>query len=79
VPRYFFDIRDDALTLDDEGVEFTGPDAAAKYAKKLLPEIAAHEATFGGERRAITVLIRGEDGRPIYSAALSYLGTWLYR
>lgn len=79
MPRYFFDIRDHVLIHDDEGTELPSPDAAAQHAQKILPGIAAHEAPMDGERYAFTALVRDEEGHPIYSAALSYVGTWLTR
>jgi len=43
VPRYFFDVHDGHTVRDNEGTEYAGPQEAAQHAKRLLPEIAAHE------------------------------------
>lgn len=78
VPRYFFDIRDDVLMRDEEGKEFLSSVEAVRYARRILPEIAAHEVRGeGGERQAFTVVVRDAENHPIYSAALSYVGNWL--
>lgn len=80
MPRYFFDIHDHTVFRDEEGIDLPGPEEAGQRAKKLLPEIAAHELpAHGSERQAITVLVTDDQGHPIYSAALSYVGTWLRR
>jgi len=79
MPRYFFDTYDRVMTRDEEGTELTGPHEAAQEATKLLPLIAAGEVPADGEHQAFTVLVTDEEGRSIYSAALSYVGTWLIR
>ena len=40
---------------------------------------ATHEVPKDGERQTITVLVTDEDGHPVYSAALCFVGTWLLR
>lgn len=79
VPRYFFDIHDGQTLRDDEGMDLAGPEEAARHAKSVLPEIAAHEVPKDGEHQAFSVLVTDEDGHPIYSAAVTYTGTWLIR
>jgi hypothetical protein len=79
MPRYFFDIHDGSTLRDDEGMDLLGPEDAARHAKTVLPQIAAHEISKDGEHQAFSVLVTDEDGHPIYSAALTYTGTWLIR
>lgn len=79
MPRYFFDIHDGITLRDEEGIELSGPEQAAQHAKKVLPEIVAHEVPKDGEHQAFSVLVTDEDGHPIYSAAVTYTGTWLIR
>jgi hypothetical protein len=79
VPRYFFDIHDGQMLRDDEGIDLPGPEDAARHAKTVLPEIAAHEVRKDGEHQAYSVLVTDEDGHPIYSVVLTYTGTWLIR
>ena len=81
MPRYFFDIHDGRPKRgnepDDEGVIFDSPEAAAQYTRKFLPEIAAHESAIDDERQIYTVLVTDNEGHPIYTAALYYVGSWL--
>lgn len=79
VPRYFFDIHDDKMLRDDEGMDLAGPQEAAGYAKKVLPQIVADDVPKDGEHQAFSVLVTDEEGHPIYSAAMTYTGTWLIR
>ncbi|KQO73422.1 hypothetical protein ASF58_22895 [Methylobacterium sp. Leaf125] len=79
MPRYFFDIHDGKILRDEEGTDLPGPEEAACYAKTVLPEITAHEVPRDGEHQAFSVLVTDEDGHPIYSAAMTYTGTWLIR
>ena len=53
--------------------------AAALAAKRLLPSIASDEIPKDGERQTITVVVTDEDGHAVYSAALTFVGTWLLR
>jgi hypothetical protein len=79
VPRFFFDVHDGHHERDDEGTLCDDVQAAALEAKILLPAIARHEIPEDGERQTITVLVTDEDGHPVYSAALCFVGTWLLR
>lgn len=79
MPRYFFDIHDGRTVRDYEGTGYPGPHEAAQHAKRLLPEIAVHEVPANGEHQALTVLVTDDEGHPVYSAALTYIGIWLLR
>lgn len=79
MPRYFFDIKGFHYERDDDGVLCSDLQDAVREAKKLLPVIASSEVPEDGEHHAVTVLITDEDGHPVYSGALSYVGTWLIR
>ena len=79
MPRYFFDIHDGGSVRDDTGTECADDEAARKLAIKALPDIARDEIPRDGDRRAFIALIRDEDGRPVFSATLSYTGVWLNR
>jgi hypothetical protein len=79
MPRYYFDIKGFHHERDDDGVICADLQAAVREAKKLLPIIASDEVPQDGEHHAMTVLITDEDGHPVYSGALSYVGTWLIR
>ncbi|TXM97123.1 hypothetical protein FV222_16675 [Methylobacterium sp. WL103] len=79
MPRYFFDIHDGISRRDDVGTICDDIQAAALEAKRLLPSIASDEISKDGERQTITVVVADEDGQVVYSAALTFVGTWLLR
>jgi hypothetical protein len=83
MPRYFFDIHDGRSNhgneRDDEGVICDSPEAAARYTRRFLPEIAAHEVETEENDTTYTVLVRDNEGYPIYTAALYFVGSWLIR
>ncbi|WP_409565737.1 DUF6894 family protein [Methylobacterium sp. E-045] len=79
MPRYFFDVNDGRLEQDEQSIECADLQAAVLEAKKLLPAMSLDEVSKDGEQHAVTVLVSDENGKPIYSAALSYLGVWLLR
>lgn len=79
MPRYFFDVHDGAIQRDDEGSVCADLKAAAAAAKRLLPEIALSDVPKDKERQTYTVLVTDEEGHPVYSAALTFVGTWLIR
>ena len=79
MPRYFFDIHDGRKDRDNEWIELPDPDGAARHVKKVLPEIAAHEVHKDREHQACSVLVTDDEGHPVYSAAVTYTGTWLIR
>ena len=76
MPHFFFDITDGATLVDDEGSDFPNAHAACNAAVKTLPEIACHEV--GPSRsRMITVLMRDEVGRHLFTASLNLSSRWL--
>lgn len=79
MPRCVFDSHDGVHQRDEAGTECADLHAAALEAKRLLPAIAGDEIPVDGERQTITVVVTDEDGHSVYSAALSFVGTWLLR
>jgi hypothetical protein len=79
MPRYFFDIHDGGSTRDDTGTECADLDEARQMAIQTLPDVAREEIPHDGDRRTFTVLVTDENGRPVYSATLTYTGLWLTR
>ncbi|WP_238242336.1 DUF6894 family protein [Methylobacterium iners] len=79
MPFYFFDVHDGGYQRDEEGTYCTDLESAALAARRLLPAIAANETVIQEDRKIITVLVTDEEGRAVYSAALSLVGTWLIR
>ncbi|WP_082502839.1 hypothetical protein [Methylobacterium sp. Leaf100] len=80
MPRYHFDIHENGVVERDEvGVECTTLEAAVVQAKRVLPAIAADEVPRDGEHKIYTVVVTDEDGNAVYTAGLSFSGTWLIR
>ncbi|RYF22144.1 MAG: hypothetical protein EOO77_04685 [Oxalobacteraceae bacterium] len=79
MPRYFFDIHDGSHTHDDVGVECADLQSVALEAKRMLPAVAKDEVPKGSELQSVMVLVTDEEGHPVYSAALTYTGSWLLR
>lgn len=74
--RYFFDIDDGSLTVDEEGRELAGADAIAAAAMSTLLGIARFEVVTNNERD-LPVTVRNEAGDPIYRASVTVKAGWL--
>ena len=80
MPRYCFDLHENGVVHRDEvGVECATLEAAVVQAKRVLPTIAADEIPRDGEHKIYTVVVTDEDGSAVYTAGLSFSGTWLIR
>ena len=77
MPLYFFDFDDGALSRDDIGTEYPDDEAMRQGAMRALPEIAKHEIPDDSDAHALTVRVRDEADRPVYTATLTYQGTWI--
>lgn len=64
---------------DDTGTEFSDLAEVRQAAMQLLPDIAREEVPQDGNRRSFVVIVTDEDGKPIYSATLTYTGLWMVR
>ena len=76
MPHFFFDITDGATLVDDEGSEFPNAHAARDAALRTLPQMACHE-TGSPRSRMITVLMRDDVGRHLFTASLNLSSRWL--
>lgn len=74
MPRYFFDIRDDAFTRDEDGIECADFAAVCREAKRTLPDIARDVLPKDGEQHSISVIVRDERDHPVYTATLTFTG-----
>ncbi|MCJ2043502.1 hypothetical protein MKK58_02955 [Methylobacterium sp. J-078] len=74
--RYFFDVEDGHLTMDDDGRDLAGADAVAAAAMSTLLEIARFEVVANNERE-LSVTVWNEAGDPIYRAAVTVKAGWL--
>ena len=76
MPRFFFDITDGGLILDDVGTEFPNVHAARDAAIKVLPDVARDEIG-EGQSREIMVLMRDDADKALFTAALTLTAKWL--
>ncbi|WP_336492687.1 DUF6894 family protein [Methylobacterium nigriterrae] len=79
MPRYFFDVRAGGPEFDDTGTELSGPDDARQKAKRLLPDIARENIPEEGDHHTFAVMVKDENGHPVYSATLTFAGLRLPR
>lgn len=75
--RYFFDVENGSLTVDDAGMTLEGPDAIAGAAMTTLLEIAKFEVVANNERE-LSVTVRDEAGKPVYRTSLTIRAGWLF-
>ena len=76
MPLYFFDIADgDKQLRDDEGVDLPDYAAARDAALGALPDMARDKLP-AGDRHALMVHVRDENGTLVHSATLDLVGTW---
>lgn len=76
MPRFYFDIHDGTVTIDDEGTIFANAHAARDAAIKILPDIAREEIA-PGRSREVSVLMRDEGDRELFRASLTLSAAWL--
>jgi hypothetical protein len=76
MPRFFFDIQDGGLTVDDVGTEFPNVHAARDAAIRVLPDIARDYIAPHADRE-ISVLMRNEAGQEVFKASFSLRAEWL--
>jgi hypothetical protein len=78
MPRYYFDLFENGShQVDDAGLEFQTLDQVRQEAMEALPEIAKDQVPKDGDRQNFTVLVKDEDGKPVYTASLTFAGLWL--
>ena len=61
MPLYYFDIYNDAVTLDDEGADLADPRAAHAHAVKAARSLAAETVLHGHLSRSDRIEIRDAD------------------
>lgn len=76
MPRYFFDVIDGGLTVDDEGIGLPNMQAARAEALHALPDLAKNLLQTEDERE-VSITVRDEGGRPIFEATLTIRARWL--
>ncbi|GAB6844080.1 hypothetical protein HNR00_001686 [Methylorubrum rhodinum] len=76
MPRYYFDVENGGLTVDEEGTELDETEAVASLAMRTLLDIARFEVVAHNERR-MSVTARDADGLPVYRTELTVQAGWL--
>lgn len=76
VPRFFFDIADGGLIIDDEGTEYPDAHAARAAAIATLPDVA-RDVIGESKSREVIVLMRDESNRALFTASLTLSAKWL--
>ncbi|MGH1575097.1 DUF6894 family protein [Methylobacterium sp. P31] len=76
ISRYYFDVLDGVLFMDDEGTEFPSAATARTETLQSLPETAKHRAGLEADRE-VSFTVRDEIGRPVFQAALTIATRWL--
>lgn len=74
--RYFFDVENGGLTVDEEGTELDGDEAVSSLAMRTLLDIARFEVLAHDERQ-MSVTARDEAGMPVYRTELTVRAAWL--
>lgn len=76
--RYFFDVLNGGLAIDDEGIECLDAQSASREALHALPDLAKSYSV-GEAIEQITVIMRDGLGRAIFRATLTIDAEWLDR
>ncbi|WP_426955696.1 DUF6894 family protein [Muricoccus radiodurans] len=77
MPHFFFDTSDGEHSFrDEEGMECCGAEAARIAALNALPGMV-RDVMPDGNRRDLTVNVRSEAGRSVFTVTLSLVAQWL--
>ncbi|MEG9528321.1 MAG: hypothetical protein MIL41_21565 [Hyphomicrobiales bacterium] len=77
MPRFYFDIHDGELLPDEEGTECADFEAAREKVLASLPDVAGWITPVDSDNQAVSVLVRDETGREIYTATLTFAASRL--
>lgn len=76
MPRYYFDVIDGGLIVDDEGLDLANLETARDKALRALPDIAK-SLLFTENEREVSITMRNESGTPLFEATLTIKARWL--
>jgi hypothetical protein len=79
MPRYFFDIHDGTVIIDDVGTEFPDIEAVRVEARRILPELSPEVLPTSSDHHTIRVVVRDEDQKLVYTATLIFSGQIMER
>ena len=72
--RYYFDIHDGTVTVDDVGTECPDIEAVRAEARRVLPELAREVLPPSSDHHTIRVVVRDENQEIVYTATLIFSG-----
>ena len=72
--RYYFDIHDGAVSVDDVGTECSDIEAVRAEARRLLPELNREALPPSSDHHTIRVVVRDENQEIVYTATLIFSG-----
>ena len=73
MPSYSFHLLDDGKALAaGDNLHFDGPSEALEQAVQAIVEIACDEIPANGMKKALTRIVRSDDGKDQYRVALSF-------
>ena len=72
--RYYFDIHDGTVTVDDVGTECSDIEAVRAEARRVLPELTRKALPPNSDHHTIRVVVREEDPEIVYTATLIFSG-----
>ena len=70
MPRYFFDLYEETVTIDEEGTECRDLDAARFLALRTLGNIVADLTPLGIDPTELATHVRDEEGDVVFIVAL---------
>lgn len=69
MPRFYFDLYDGEVTIDDEGHELSDLDAVRVEVRRTLP-VLLQEAVVGLDKAQFRTDVRDESGRRVLTATI---------
>jgi len=74
--RYFFDlINGDGPVRDEQGQEVASREAVSREVSRILADIAREELP-ARCKGLISIEVRDENGRPVFTGSLSFQSRW---
>lgn len=74
--RYFFDLfNGDGPVPDEHGQEVASREAISREVSRILADIAREELP-GRRKGAISIEVRDESGRSVFTGSLSFQSRW---
>jgi hypothetical protein len=77
LPRYYFDIHDGELLVDDEGTECADLEAAREKVVVSFQDVGGWITPADGDNQRVSVTVRDEAGRKVYTGTLTFTGSRL--